>query len=177
MKINEIFKNEIEEINLAIKSISSEGCIQKYSDYLDTEISDTNGLEYKFVSILCSKRADFAKRLVENLYSSKSKNELLEITMGLLNNGGVNLEDWCYDSSMAEVLYNYFNDADIYYDICNQMSEVLQSITDEANLTKLQQEQAEIVRKIEIQKDSITCNIKRNEESKAYIEELEKKLV
>lgn len=176
LKITEVFNDEIMEIKQAIANIAVEGCIDKYSNYLEYK-STATGIEEKFLNRLNYNKVNFTLNLLRSYYSKKNKEEILNILIECYNEGIWELGDKCHSEKMSDVLNDWFKDADIHKDIIKEMYETLDFIEAEANTTTEQQEQNRIQQEI----DNCNYTMKKNEKaiinSKEKIAELEKKLI
>ena len=176
LKITEVFNDEIIEIKQIIANIAVEGCIDKYSKYLEYR-STATGIEAKFLNRLNYNKVNFTLNLLRSYYSKKNKEEILNILIKGYNDGIWELGDRCYSEEMSDVLNIWFKDADIHKDIIKEMHETLDFIEAEANTTTEQQEQNRIQQEID------NCNYTMKESEKAIINskekiaELEKKLI
>lgn len=132
MKINEIFRNEVEEVSKTIDKIQLEGCLKKYCDYIDTDKNSLSDFERKYVELLSERRVDFAVSLFKSAYSKMTVEELLDKITGFLYDGTYALNDSCYDD-MYDSLSWKFNDADVYEAIQKEMQECLDELIEQAN--------------------------------------------
>lgn len=134
MIINEVFKNEQEELLDTINSLPKYGCIDNFFKYIYKNVQkDENGnysLEGLFINKMFKDVDDFIKDIARDHYKALSKEDLVETVIAFLEEGVTSM-DCLEQEDLAFSLYDYCTEEEAYPLIKEFMLKTLISIIKE----------------------------------------------
>lgn len=154
-----------------INKLPVQDCINFYCEYKTRSSNDI--FEQKFISNLYNGTEEFAKLIIKKKYDKYSKEELMTIMQDLYIHGSYSL-DSSMDNNEERLFYeSWFNDADLYELIKQELLNKFYETNKQLNLTKQEEEISLLKENIAINKSRIQRETKKLQE---YEEQLAKLL-
>lgn len=168
MEINNVFKNEREEILKAITSLPKDNCMENFNKYL--ELSPEGEFERRYINALNKNLRDFAKKILNNRYNKLSKEELLNIAIEAYIDSPYSYESYRDNDEFDEFIENNTDSLDEAYELIRDyMGECYNILINEIDSSKKQREINNYKNKIKERENYIE---RYGEEVKKYKEKL-----
>lgn len=169
MKINEIFKDNYNEIKETIENLPALNCVDNYFKY--TNSAGKSEFEIKFISNLSMLQETLYRKFIEEIYKDSSKYELITEISDLKYNGACSAYDNCYEDISEYVSYSLDKETGKRI-IQSFMLEVLEKSYKEFNTNN----NNKIASKLEHEIKDLKSEIETIERKKERLKTLEKEL-
>lgn len=172
MLINDIFKNQKEEILKKIENLPVYNCINNFDKYLSQSPNDD--FEYKYINLLCRNREDLAKKVISKYYSKLSKDELLEELIKANIDAPYSFESYFENNELTDFFSNHnHNDADAHELIKEYMLNQYNNLIAELELPAKEEKRNIIIKSIENIEKAIKDNKKELIDLRSKLVELD----
>lgn len=173
MKIDEVFKNEQEDLLKAINNLPQYNCIDNFFDYIQKapakDPDNCYTLEGLFIKELSENVNQFIKDIAKDFYENKSKEKIIETLIDLLEEGSSSM-DYCIECGDGSYLItDYYTEEEAYPLIKEFMLKTLNSIFKKRN-------ENDRNKRIETLKNTINYSSKNIENSKKNLKKAQEEL-
>lgn len=138
MEINNIFKNEAEEIKAKIANLPVENCINNYFTYCEQKNKAT-GLEKQYIKKLDMHMSDFLIGIERRKLENATLEDMKTMYLDVIKWGFYGINDKPYDELTEDYEYS-LGDKGMYNDIKNEMTHIFVELLEEMAESKKNKE-------------------------------------